>query len=518
MVDVPNSDTTLLNQHYQVDEISTNSTVIPEVIQYTVSVKTPGGSGSVQLSLYQYDSKGNPYVKSVNVTYGLTASQFVNALNQFQVFSSYQVSATSSILDANGLATTLNLSSSIVYTVSIYFYRDSTLTSQNFGVNYYGSVSSFTSSRVTSHSPLLGGYFTLSIAGTPIDPFNNNNQIPYNADAGTIQTYLRTIVGYENVQVDTQSPQGVGYSNRWIILYKGLNKPAYPITFSSSGLTGNNPTLAVNTLTAYSSSVTFDPIDYRFLTTPSSSGNVRVTVNNVPSVCVGTCSYSFVDYSKITSLSYSGTTLSLGLSDAQSKGFSLSAVSVSVGGLACTNLVGSVSSFSCTLPTNANGTANLVAGTVTPLVTINGLGIAELSSNPVVSPLTIPLVVSGLSLSSGGNNGGYVIGITGSGFPSDATQVSVFICSKKAAIQSITNQLINIIVPACSNSTSVVTVTVGSVTPDTSQTFNYVASTGPVIISLNTSSANPGAKGVLSINGYGFGTIKSAVKVSLVAV
>jgi hypothetical protein len=142
-----------------------------------------------------------------------------------------------------------------------------------------------------------------------------------------------------------------------------------------------------------------------------------------------------------------------------------------VGGLPCTIQGSSISSFTCTLSTNTDGSAALVAGSVTPLITIAGLGIVELSST--VSPFTVPLVVSSVSPSTGGNNGGYVIGIVGSGFPSDATKVTVTICAQAAVIQSITNQLIDIVVPSCSIGSQTVTVTVGS--SSNTATFNYIA-------------------------------------------
>jgi hypothetical protein len=97
VVDVPNSDTTLLFQHYQVDQIVTGSTVIPEVIQYTISRTSATSAGSVTLSLYQYDASGKQYAKSVTVAYGITSQQFTAALNSFDIFSNKGVSTTSSI-------------------------------------------------------------------------------------------------------------------------------------------------------------------------------------------------------------------------------------------------------------------------------------------------------------------------------------------------------------------------------------------------------------------------------------
>lgn len=37
-----------------------------------------------------------------------------------------------------------------------------------------------------------------------------------------------------------------------------------------------------------------DPIDYRFMSTFADKPNFKVTVNNIPSVCNGDCSYSFL--------------------------------------------------------------------------------------------------------------------------------------------------------------------------------------------------------------------------------
>lgn len=149
-------------------------------------------------------------------------------------------------------------STQIVYTVSVYLYRDpSIFSTQKFTVSKYGSASGFLGVQLNPHSDLIGGYFTLQINGQYMNPYNDNTniypQIPYNADAGTLQTYLQnTVTGYQNIQIDTQSNLGYGYSYRWIILYKGYNITVYPLTITS-GLSGDcNPTITTKTLTAYS--------------------------------------------------------------------------------------------------------------------------------------------------------------------------------------------------------------------------------------------------------------------------
>jgi hypothetical protein len=282
-----------------------------------------------------------------------------------------------------------------------------------------------------------------------------------------------------------------------------------------------------STRSPYYNSITFDPIDYRFLTTASNSPSVRVTVNGIPSACVGNCAYSFVDYSKITALSYpgNGTTLTLGLSDSQSKAFTLSAVTVTVGGKPCTPLTGTISSFTCTLATNDDGSPILTAGTLTPVVSIAELGIAQLDTG--VSPLTIPLQAAGLTNSganitnctngtngtnctngtrrlltastASGNNGGYIIGISGNNFPTDPTQVSVSVCGNAATIQSLTNTLINIYMPSCPyTGTFPVSLTVGTFTVSSlSFTYTDASLSAPKISSLSPPSANPGARGIL---------------------
>jgi hypothetical protein len=67
------------------------------------------------------------------------------------------------------------------------------------------------------------------------------------------------------------------------------------------------------------------------------------------------------------------------------------------------------------MATNTDSSPILVAGSVTPLVYINQYGIAGLKST--VSPLNIPMVANSLSVTTGGNNGGYVISLSGHGFP-----------------------------------------------------------------------------------------------------
>jgi hypothetical protein len=127
------------------------------------------------------------------------------------------------------------------------------------------------------------------------------------------------------------------------------------------------------------------------------------------------------------------------------------------------------------------------------------------------------LVASSLSSTSGGNNGGYLISLHGSGFPLDKTMISISICGSSAPIETISNTKIDFYVPACNTlSSQTVTVTYGALT-DTSLSYTYVdaSTTAPTISSLSPSSSNPALKGALTITGNRFGTNSAAVKVFL---
>ena len=149
------------------------------------------------------------------------------------------------------------------------------------------------------------------------------------------------------------------------------------------------------------------------------------------------------------------------------------------------------------------------------MVYVNQYGIAGLASG--VNPLSIPLNTDSLSSTTGGNNGGYLITLTGSGFPLDVSLIKIEICQKQATIKTTTNIQVEFYIPACSTlTTEAVTVTVGTLTNST-LSFTYIdgSGTAPQITAINPVSANPGIKGTMIITGSGFGTDASVVTVFL---
>ena len=82
--------------------------------------------------------------------------------------------------------------------------------------------------------------------------------------------------------------------------------------------------------------------------TYSNKPNVRVTVNDIPSACNTDCTYTFLtSVPVVNSSSLSGNTLSLTLTDPGSLNAALSTITVTLDNQPCTNLVGTMTSFTC---------------------------------------------------------------------------------------------------------------------------------------------------------------------------
>ena len=257
------------------------------------------------------------------------------------------------------------------------------------------------------------------------------------------------------------------------------------------------PTTVYSTVKPFSSNIVFSPVDYRFTNTADAGINVQVLTNGVPAICTGTCGYTFNGYTEITALSYSGTTLSFALSDPLLEAFTAADVTVSVGGKVCSGVAGAIGALTCTMEANTDGTPILVAGLVTPLIVVSQYGIAGLANG--VSPLDIPLGCNSLSVTSGGNNGGYLISLTGTGFPLDKKLMEIKVCNNSATINTISNINVAFFVPACSVvGVQNVEVTVGVDTcSNVTFTYNDGSSTAPTISQLSPASANHGVKGVI---------------------
>jgi hypothetical protein len=195
-VEAPNNDTTLSFQTYQVDQIFLNSTIQPEVVVFSM---INGSTGTFNLRLYRTDSSNIPsYDKNVDVAYGCSADTFTQALNTFDLYSPYAISVTQTIYRNSTVIANLTGATNIVYTVSITLIRPASIISQKliYTQNTFDGTFTQPSGSLTAHSPPISGNFILSIGGVTVDPYGNGS-LPYNTNAGDIQTFLRSkVVGF----------------------------------------------------------------------------------------------------------------------------------------------------------------------------------------------------------------------------------------------------------------------------------------------------------------------------------
>jgi hypothetical protein len=313
-VDVPNNDTTLPFQAYEVHRLTIDAQLQPEVIAYSF-IGGETTNGSVNLKLVRSDSTGK-IIYNVNVTiqYGCSASTFLNAINNFDSFYPYLPSVVRNNYDsADNLTNATSNISRIEYVVSLYKLRDLSYQRENFVVTKINYKGNFTKTILFQHSPLISGFFSFNLGGISL----NGSGISFDVNPSTLQSYLRTIDGYENVEVESKSQYGCGYSCFWIISYKGVNAAIPNITLNAGRLTGGSapPTATLIVRRYYSPKITFEPIDYRFLNTQSNLPNVLVSTNGVPAVCTGTCSYQFNKAAVIQSWSFAAPTLTLAINN-----------------------------------------------------------------------------------------------------------------------------------------------------------------------------------------------------------
>lgn len=217
----------------------------------------------------------------------------------------------------------------------------------------------------------------------------------------------------------------------------------------------------------------------------------------------------------MTAASISGPTVTLTLTDPAPIGYTLSDVKITIGGQPCTitTLSDPITSFTCQLPTNTDGTANVNAGSYLPVVTVKQSGSVPLVGS--IQPFSFPLTLTSLSATSGGANGGYTLTLTGTGFPISLQGATVNICGQNATISSITNINAEIIVPGCAVGPTTVSISNGVLTSN-ALPFTYNTPAPPAFIfTVNPQSFNPSLKGTMEITGIGFGVNQAAIRVDL---
>jgi hypothetical protein len=139
----------------------------------------------------------------------------------------------------------------------------------------------------------------------------------------------------------------------------------------------------------------------------------------------------------IKTLSFVNPTLTLSFQNTSSLNINTtSSASITINDVPCIIFSNStLNNFKCSIA-SVNGTAPLSAGVATIVVYIKPYGIIQLATG--LSPLTIPLVVSSVSSTSGGSNGGSINRFVGSGFSPYISLISIVVCDKYATIISST--------------------------------------------------------------------------------
>jgi hypothetical protein len=118
--------------------------------------------------------------------------------------------------------------------------------------------------------------------------------------------------------------------------------------------------------------------------------------------------------------------------------FALSDIKITLNGVRCNSLAGTLPSITCQFPSNTLGNAALPAGTNKPIVHIAPIGYADTSS---ISAISIPLTVSAVTPNKAGSYGGIVATITGTGFPiSNTADVTLTLCGNAVTkVTSVSN-------------------------------------------------------------------------------
>ena len=102
------------------------------------------------------------------------------------------------------------------------------------------------------------------------------------------------------------------------------------------------------------------------------------------------------------------------MTDTASIGIALTDLEVSVLKTPCSVLTGTLASFTCTLPTNADSTPQLPAGTGKVMVHTKQVGYAD---NTAASDETITLTVTSVTPTKSSPGGLIPVSIIGTGFP-----------------------------------------------------------------------------------------------------
>lgn len=247
----------------------------------------------------------------------------------------------------------------------------------------------------------------------------------------------------------------------------------------------------------------------------ASAPNLIVTVNSLKSVCLNSCTYTFLPNTPfVTAQTLSGSQVQVTLSNPQNLPYGIDMIFINIAGRPCEILAGGTfTSFTCQLDVNPDGSPTLYAGDYNVDIVVEGLGVIPIQNG--VNPMHYQLGISNVSPANGGTNGGYLVTIDGAGFPDNTEEVNLIVCDASPTIVSTTNTKTVFIAPACpSPGQYTITYNYNSQTANTNFTYG-TPSVAATLISIYPQSASPVLKAVMTITGTGFGSNVSSITVFL---
>ncbi len=397
---------------------------------------------------------------------------------------------------------------------------------------FYSAKATFV--KVQNHSKPITGTYSIKLEGNDLKTWSSTNNnysataIPYNTEGWQLQDAFNNLYQTDKFRVRIMKDADFDENIKFVIEYVGLLVSPMAITVTTTGLSGGNTNVFTNTVTirrAFSlTRPLYSPLPFDFMRTAESSPQLYLKVNGIPAVC-DSCHYTF-DAAKtptVAAASLSADTLSLSVTDSGSVGFALTDLKITLNGERCNLITGTLVSMTCKFTKNSVNNAGLPAGINKPIIHIAQVGYANTAS---ISSITIPLVISSITPSSIGINGGLEGRIVGTGFPiKEKTGILLKLCGNDVTeINSVSNEEIKFLIPkavtTCTAARLLQTggssiLQIGTVQQliATSQ-FNYLSGT-PSITSLSKTSSSPIVKTTLIITGTGFSNV-AGTKVYLV--
>jgi hypothetical protein len=208
--------------------------------------------------------------------------------------------------------------------------------------------------RIREHSPPLRGTYRINIDGQPVTKdgdHNGDQNIEY--DNRHLTMPLR--YAYNLRELDLEYAIGSDFDDEihYFIEYVGRLGPAGVMTFDTSLLTGgaSGMSTTITTRRPFSTNPFYSPLPYDFLYTASETPSLNIKVNQIPAYC-SNCAYEVNAELNptVSSASLNGATLTAGVtlpsgSRRRLQGVDISEVSVSLLGVQCLDVTGTIDNF-----------------------------------------------------------------------------------------------------------------------------------------------------------------------------